>query len=40
MALRRYLSLGEVTESGKTYVSDQDIRKTWVLFGDPTTKLK
>jgi hypothetical protein len=40
MALRRSLSLEEVTESAKTYVSDQDIRKTWILFGDPTIKFK
>jgi hypothetical protein len=34
------LTLGEATARAKTSVSDQDIRKTWILFGDPTTKLK
>jgi len=34
------LTLGEATAKAKASVSDQDIRKTWILFGDPTTKLK
>ena len=34
------LTLGEATARAKASVSDQDIRKTWILFGDPTTKLR
>jgi hypothetical protein len=34
------LTLGEATAKAKKAVSDQDIRRTWILFGDPTTRLK
>jgi len=34
------MTLGEATARAKSSVSDQDIRKTWILFGDPTTRLK
>jgi len=34
------LTLGEATAKAKKAISDKDIRKTWILFGDPTTKLK
>jgi hypothetical protein len=34
------LTLGEATAKVKASVSDQDIRRTWILFGDPTTRLK
>jgi hypothetical protein len=34
------LTLGEAIVRAKASVSDQDIRKTWILFGDPTTRLK
>jgi hypothetical protein len=37
---RELLTLGEATAKAKKVVSDQDIRKTWILFGDPTTRLK
>jgi len=37
---REFLTLGEATARAKAFVSDQDIRKTWILFGDPTTKIK
>jgi len=37
---RESMTLGEATARAKVSVSDQDIRKTWILFGDPTTKLK
>jgi hypothetical protein len=37
---RELLTLGEATARAKASVSDQDIRKTWILFGDPTTKIK
>jgi len=34
------LTLGEAVKRAKAAVSDQDVRRTWILFGDPTTKLK
>jgi hypothetical protein len=37
---REPITLGEATAKAKASVSDQDIRKTWILFGDPTTRLK
>jgi len=37
---REYLTLGEATARAKASVSDQDIRKTWILFGDPSTRLR
>ncbi|MGA9772879.1 MAG: C25 family cysteine peptidase [Blastocatellia bacterium] len=32
--------LGEVTLKAKSSVSDGDIRRTWILFGDPMTRLR
>jgi len=37
---RESLTLGEATGRAKAATGDQDIRKTWILFGDPTTRLK
>jgi hypothetical protein len=37
---RELITLGEATARAKASISDQDIRKTWILFGDPTTRLK
>ena len=34
------ITLGEATAKAKASVSDQDIRKTWILFGDPATRLR
>jgi len=34
------VTLGEATIGAKAVVNDQDIRRTWILFGDPTTRLK
>jgi hypothetical protein len=34
------LTLGEAVKRAKVAASDQDVRKTWILFGDPTTRLK
>ncbi len=34
------LTLGEATMQAKSATSDPDVRKTWILFGDPTTRLK
>jgi uncharacterized repeat protein (TIGR01451 family)/CSLREA domain-containing protein len=33
-------TLGEVTGRAKATVNDADIRRTWILFGDPTMRLK
>ncbi len=37
---RRSMTLGEVMREAKATVSDMDIRKTWLLFGDPTMRLQ
>jgi len=37
---RESITLGEATAKAKASVPDQDIRRTWILFGDPTTRLK
>jgi hypothetical protein len=34
------MTLGEAAASAKTAVSDPDVRRTWILFGDPATKLQ
>jgi hypothetical protein len=34
------LTLGEATAKAKAAVSDMDVRRTWILFGDPTIRLK
>ena len=34
------LTLGEATMRAKALVNDPDVRRTWILFGDPTTRLK
>jgi hypothetical protein len=34
------MTLGEAAARAKASVSDQDVRRTWILFGDPATKLK
>jgi hypothetical protein len=34
------MTLGEATLKAKTTVSDSDVRRTWILFGDPTTRLR
>jgi hypothetical protein len=34
------LTLGEATAKAKAAMGDQDVRKTWILFGDPATRLK
>jgi hypothetical protein len=37
---RDAITLGEAVARAKASVDDQDIRRTWILFGDPTTRLK
>ena len=32
--------LGEVTLKAKSTITDGDIRRTWILFGDPMTRLR
>jgi hypothetical protein len=34
------LTIGEAAMKAKRAVSDKDIRRTWILFGDPATRLK
>jgi hypothetical protein len=34
------LTIGEAIQRAKASTDDQDVRRTWVLFGDPTTRLK
>ncbi|MEK6405889.1 MAG: C25 family cysteine peptidase [Acidobacteriota bacterium] len=34
------LTLGDATVRAKSSVTDSDIRRTWILFGDPSMKLK
>jgi len=34
------LTIGEAAMRAKRATADQDIRRTWILFGDPTTRLK
>lgn len=34
------LSIGEAARRAKAATADPDARRTWILFGDPATKLK
>ena len=34
------ITLGEATIKAKTVAKDVDVRRTWILFGDPTTNFK
>jgi hypothetical protein len=34
------LTIGEAAMRAKAAANDADVRKTWILFGDPTTKLR
>ena len=34
------LTLGEAASNAKAMVTDPDIRRSWILFGDPTTRLR
>jgi hypothetical protein len=33
-------TLGEVTARAKSAVADRDVRRTWILLGDPTSRLR
>jgi hypothetical protein len=32
--------LGDAALSAKSQIKDYDLRRTWVLFGDPTTRIR
>jgi hypothetical protein len=34
------LTIGEAVMRAKRSADDRDVRRTWILFGDPTTKLR
>jgi len=34
------VTLGEAVKRAKSAVSDQDVRRTWIFFGDPTMRLR
>jgi Peptidase family C25 len=34
------VTLGEATRAAKAAVEDQDMRRTWMLFGDPTMRVR
>jgi hypothetical protein len=34
------LTIGEAAMKAKRAVNDKDIRRTWILFGDPSMQLK
>jgi hypothetical protein len=34
------LTIGEVMMRAKAAVSNGDVRRTWILLGDPTTRLR
>ena len=36
----RALTLGEIMRRAKATVKDSDVRRSWILLGDPTIKLK
>jgi hypothetical protein len=39
-ALARGLTLGDAAIAAKAATTDDDIRRTWILFGDPSSKLR
>jgi hypothetical protein len=34
------ITLGEAVQKAKESTGDMDVRRTWILFGDPTMKLR
>jgi hypothetical protein len=34
------VTLGEAMARAKAAINDRDVRRTWILFGDPTTRLR
>ena len=37
---RPSITLGEAVIGAKSAVSDIDVRRTWILFGDPTMRVR
>ncbi len=33
-------TLGEATIRAKAATTDQDVKRTWILFGDPATRIR
>ena len=36
----RHMRLGDAARAAKQGTTDADVRRTWILFGDPTMRLK
>jgi len=36
----RPVTMGEAVVRAKASIGDQDIRRTWILFGDPTMQVR
>jgi len=34
------ITIGEAIKAAKAATDDNDVRRTWILFGDPTMKIK
>lgn len=34
------MTLGDAARAAKSSVTDSDVRRSWILFGDPTMKLQ
>ena len=34
------MTIGEVTARAKASIANEDIRRTWILLGDPTSRLR
>jgi hypothetical protein len=34
------LTIGEITAQAKAATSNADVRRTWILLGDPATRIK
>jgi hypothetical protein len=34
------MAIGDVSRQAKSVAQDIDVRRTWILFGDPTMKFK
>jgi len=34
------MTLGDATRLAKAATTDIDVRRTWILFGDPTMKIR
>jgi len=34
------MTIGELTARAKASINNEDIRRTWILFGDPTGRLR